>query len=119
MYSMGVSNIDINSDGIVDVIQQDLNGDGRIEYLAVDANHDGIPDVTIQSNPGLVNTSATSNLSFGHSPGVTASEARLDLGAVDAFGQMMDMSGDGIFDTVGVDLDGDGTIDQFIDINDL
>ena len=124
---MSTKIIDFNGDGITDLVEQDLNNDGRIEHLSMDINHDGILDITIQSNPGLVNMSGIPNFEYpSHicemATSVNPSMAGIDFngdGIIDAFEYFMDMNGDGIPDAVGIDLNRDGIIDKIVNMNGL
>ena len=65
----GMNYIDIDNNDIADIIETDLNQDNLVEHLALDLNQDGIPDVTIQSDPGLIRTEPSLG-GLGHVSGI-------------------------------------------------
>jgi len=93
---------DSDNDGIIDLVELfglglDLDGDGKLDDF-IDANNDGVDDSWVL---------------LGNTPNDTDNDGNLD--SVD-----LDSDGDGISDLLesfGTDLDGSGTIDEFVDAN--
>lgn len=61
--------IDVDGNNIADIMETDINHDNLVEHLAIDMNQDGIPDVTIQADPGLIRAEPSLG-GWGHASGI-------------------------------------------------